>query len=108
MTFKMSVYSPSFLFFNIFFNILHPPSLFSCYTSLCFVVDIVNKSRLWYEGTPKYLGENVTGMKFGLRKRQQGLGVAVVAWDSGSHASRCVDKLWHFPCACTVVFPWKK
>ena len=70
MAFKMSIYLPSFVSFNILFNILHPPSLFTCYTCLSSVVDIVNKLRLWYEGTPKYLGESVTGMKFGLRKRQ--------------------------------------
>ena len=56
---------------------LHPPSLFTCYTCLCFVVDIVNKLRLQYEGTPKYLGEGVTGTEFGMRKRQYGLGVVM-------------------------------
>ena len=104
----MSVYSPSFIFINILFNILHPPSLFTCYTCLCFVVDIVNKSRLWYEGAPKYLAESVTGMKFGLRKRQQVLGVAIVTGDSGGDAGRSADELWHFLCTCAMVFPQEK
>ena len=104
MAFKMSVHLPSFISFNILFNILHPPSLFTCYTCLCFVVDVVNKSRLQYEGTLKYLGESVTGIKFRFRKKQQGSGVAVVTGDSSGDASRCADELWHFFCICTVVF----
>ena len=59
----MSVYSPNFISFNILVNMLHPSALFTCYTCLCFVVKVVNKLRLWYEGTPKYLGESVTGME---------------------------------------------
>ena len=50
----------------------------------------------------------VTGMKFRLRKRQQALGVARVNGDSSSDAGICADDLWHFLCACTVVFPWKE
>ena len=84
---------------------LHPPSLFTCYTCLCFVVGVVNKLRLQYEGTPKYLGESVTGTKFRLRKKQQGLDVAIVTGDSSGDAGRCADKLWHLLCACAVVFP---
>ena len=68
----MTIYSPSF----ILFNILHPPSLFTCFTCLCFVVDIVNKSRLQYEGTLKYPGESVTGLEFWLWKMQQGSYIA--------------------------------
>ena len=60
MAFNMSIYLTIFVFFNILFNILHPPSLFTCYTCLRFVVDILNKSRLWYEGA-QY--ESVTGTK---------------------------------------------
>ena len=41
MIFKLSVYWPSLFFFNI----LHPPSLITYYTCLCFVVDIVNKFK---------------------------------------------------------------
>ena len=103
MAFKMSVYSTSF----IFFNILHPPSLFTWYTCLCFVVDIVHKSRLQYKGALKYLEESVTGMKIRLRKRQQGSVVAIGTGDSGGNAGRCTDELWHFLWACTVVFPQK-
>lgn len=91
-------------FFNILVNTLCPPSLFTCYIYLCFVTDVVNKLRLQYEGSTKYLGESVKGMKFGLRKRQRGLDVAIVSGGSGSDASRCADELWHFLCACTVVF----
>ena len=44
----------------------------------------VNKLRLWYEGTLKYLGESVTGMEIGLRKRQRGSDaftlIGVLAW----------------------------
>ena len=46
--------------------------------------------------------------KFGLRKRQGGLGAATVTGDSSSDAGRCADNLWHFLCTCAVVFPWKK
>ena len=83
---------------------LHPPSLFTCYTCLCFVLGVVNKLGLWYEGALKYLGESVTGMKFGLRKRWRGSDVAIVTGDSGDDTVRCADELWHFLCACTVVF----
>ena len=43
-------------------------------------------------------------MEFGLRKRRQGWGVAIVTGDSGSDASRCADKLWHLHCTCAVIF----
>ena len=32
----------------------------------------------------------------------------MVTGDSGSDASICTDSLWHFLCACAVVFPQKK
>ena len=35
------------------------------------------------------------------------MGVAIVTEDSGSDTSGCADELWHFLCACAVVFPWK-
>ena len=101
----MSVSSPSFISFNILVNTLHPSSLFICYACLCFVVGVVNKLRLWYEGTPKYLGKSVTGMKFGLRIGRRGLGASIVTRDSGIDAGRCADKLWHFLWTCAVVFP---
>ena len=84
---------------------LHPSSLLTCYTCLCLVVGTVNKLRLQYEGTLKYLGDSVTGTKFGLRKRQRGLDAFIVTRDSSVDASRFADKLWHFLCACAVVFP---
>ena len=46
--------------------------------------------------------------KFGIRKRQCGLGVAIVTGDFSGDAGRCVDTLWDFLCACAVLFPWKK
>ena len=51
---------------------------------LCLPVFYVNKLRLWYEGTPKYLGKSVTWMEIELRKRQRGLDafilIRVPAW----------------------------
>ena len=44
---------------------------------MCFVVGFVNRLQMWYEGTPKYLGESVTGMKCGLRKRWRGLDASI-------------------------------
>ena len=80
-------------------------TLFTCYTCLYFVVGAVNKLKLWYEGTLKYLWESVTGMKFGLRKRQRGSDASIVTRDSGIDAGGCADKLQCFLCTCTVVFP---
>ena len=100
----MSVYLPSFISFNILVNMLCPSSLFTCYTCLCFVVGVVNKLRLLYEGTPKYLWESVTGMKLGLRKRQRGSDASIATKDSGIDTSRCADKIWCFLCGCAVVF----
>ena len=44
----------------------------------------LNKLRLQYEGTLKYLGESGTGMEIGLRKRWRGLDafilIGVLAW----------------------------
>ena len=37
------------------------------------------------------MGESVTGMEFGLRKRQRGSGAFVVLRGSGKEASRCAD-----------------
>ena len=51
---------------------------------------------------------SVTGMKFGLRKGQRGLGVAIVTGYSGGDASRCADELWCLLCTCTVFFPPKE
>ena len=83
---------------------LHLSSLFVCYICLCFV-ECVNKLRLQYEGALKYLGESVTGMEFGLRKRQRGSDAFIVIGDSSLDAGRCADKLQYFWCACTVVLP---
>ena len=44
-------------------------------------------------------------MEFGLRKRQRGSDASIVTGDSGMDAGRCADKLQHFLCTCTVVFP---
>ena len=74
---------------------LHPSSLFVCYICLCFV-ECVKNLRLQYEGTLKYMGESVTGMEFGLRKRQRGLDAFIVIGDSGMDASRCADELLYF------------
>ena len=62
--------------------------------------------RLWYEGTPKYLGESVMGTKFRIRKRQWGLGVVIVTGNFSSDANRYTDELWHFLCTYSVVFMW--
>ena len=100
----MSIYTPSFISFNILVNTLYPSALFTCYTCLCFVVEVVNKLRLQYEGAPKYLRESITGMKFGLRKRWRCSDAFIVTGDSGIDASGCTDELRHFLCTCTVVF----
>ena len=46
--------------------------------SACVLLRMYNKLRLQYEGTPKYLGESVTGMEIGLRKRWRGLDAFIV------------------------------
>ena len=70
-----------------------------------FCCKCVNKLRLWYEGALKYLGESVTGMKFGLRKRHwRGLDVFIVNGDSDIDDGWCTNDLQHFLCACAVVF----
>ena len=84
--------------FSILVNTLCPLALFICYTCLCFVVKVVNKLRLWYKGTLKYLGESVTGMEFGLRKRWRFSDVSIVTRDSGDDACRCTDELQCFLC----------
>ena len=43
-----------------------------------FCWEYVNKLRLWYKGTLKYLRGSVTGMKIGLRKRWRGLDAFIV------------------------------
>ena len=95
----MSVYLPSFISFNILVNMLHPSSLFTCYTCLCFVVGVVNKLRLQYEGAPKYLGESVTGMKFGLRKRWRGSNASIVTrGECHRHEIWVKEKMKRFKC----------
>ena len=49
---------------------LHLSPLF-VYACLCFVKKNVNRLRLQYESTLKYLGESVTGAKIGLRKDEE-------------------------------------
>ena len=56
---------------------LHPSSLFVYNACLC-LLKYVNKLRLQYEGTPKYLGESVTGMEIGLRKKLRGSDAFIV------------------------------
>ena len=56
--------------FNIPFHILHPLPLFTFYICTCLLQTSLINLSLQYEGTPKYLGESVMGMKFGLRKRR--------------------------------------
>ena len=70
-----------------------------------FIVEVVNKLRLQYKGTPKHLGESVTDMEFRSRKRQRGLDASIVTGDSSVDAGRCTDEPQCFLCACTVVFP---
>ena len=48
----------------------------------CVLLKCVNKLRLQYEGTLKYLGESVTDTKIGLRKRQRGSDALVVVGGS--------------------------
>ena len=55
-------------------------------------------------GTPKYLGESVTGMEKGLGKETMRFGLSIIFGVFGVDAGRCADKLWQFPCACAVVF----
>ena len=52
--------------------------IWSVYMSIfgCIYHVLIINLRLQYEGTPKYLGETVTGLKFGLWKTQQGSCVA--------------------------------
>ena len=88
---------------------LCPLLLFVCLLMSVFVVDIANKFKSLVQGHTEIPGKSVTGMKFGLRKRQQALSVATVTGDSGNNnTSVCTDNLMHFLCACTVVFLWKK
>ena len=65
-------------------NMLCPSSLFVYNVCLYFCKECVNKLRLQYEGALKYLGESVTGMEIGLRKRQRGLDafilIGVLPW----------------------------
>ena len=46
--------------------------LFTCLFFSCTYPILIIKSRLWYKGTLNYLGESVTGSKFGLWKTWQG------------------------------------
>ena len=72
---------------NIFRLSLHIylPS-FICILIILFVLictgSFVNKIVLWYEGTPKYLGESVTGTKMGSDTKQRHfvLSVKTVNW----------------------------
>ena len=50
----------------------------------------------------------VTGMKLGTRKRQYGLGAAIVTGDFSSNAGRCADELWHFLCTHAQWFSHQK
>ena len=80
---------------------LCPSPLFVYNACLCFA----NKLRLPYEGAAKYLGESVTDMKIGLRKRQRGLDAFIVFGGSGEDAGGYADECWQFQCTCAVVFP---
>ena len=54
---------------------LYPLSLFIIFAC---VFKNVNKLGLWYEDTPKYLGESVTGMEIRLGKEMKGFGAFIV------------------------------
>ena len=58
-----------------------------------FCCKCVNELRLWYDSTPKYLGESVTGTKFGLRKRWRGLNASIVIRDPDMDTAGCADEL---------------
>ena len=62
--------------------------LFTCLFFSCIYHVLLINLRLQYEGTPKYLGESVTGLKFGLWKTQQGSCVAEENSRQG-HWCRC-------------------
>ena len=102
----MSIYSPSFISFNILVNTLCPSASFTClYLPVFCCHKVVNKLKLQYKGAPKYLGKSVTGTEFGLRKRWRGSDASIVTGDYSVDASRCTDELWCFLCTYTVVFP---
>ena len=107
--FKLSVncaFTCQVLFFHIYLSQYVESIILVCLLYLpVFCWECVNKLRLPYECTPKYLGESVTGTEFGLRKRQRGSDAFIVIRDSGMDASRCADELQYFQCTCAVVFP---
>ena len=68
--------------------------IWSVYMSIFCCVYLINL-RLWYEGTPKYLGESATGSKFRLWKNDRAL-----AWlkkTVGRDAGRGAGESQQFP-----------
>ena len=72
------------------------------YTLCVFGLPLTNP-LMWYKYL-KYVHLYVTGMGYGLRKRQGGLDAFIVFRDSGIDAGGCADEWWCIWCACTVVF----
>ena len=75
---------PSFIF-NIHASQYVASIILVCLLCLpVFCQECENKLGLWYEGALTYLGESVTGMEIGLRKRWRGLDeftvFRVLAW----------------------------
>ena len=75
---------------------VHVPGMLSRYphseqdTEVDTLIHPLSSGKLWAQVcTMTYL--YVTDMKFGLRRRQWGSGVAIVTGDSGSDAGRCTN-----------------
>ena len=67
----MCIYPPCFIIFVSWYIAFIFLVCLWCLHVFCW--KCVNKLRLQYKGTLKYLGESVTGVKIGLRKRWRGL-----------------------------------
>ena len=87
---------------------LCPSLLFACLPMSVFVIDIANKFKSPVQGHTKIPGGEYQRHEIQVKEKMMNFGCSYDNWDSGGNASICADDQWHFLCACTVVFPWKK
>ena len=104
MTFKLNIYSPSLFFFNI----LCPPSLFTYYTCLCFVVNIVNKFKAPVWGHTEIPGGECHRHKIRVKEKTMKFGCSSSNWGFWQWCQQMCRWTMAFPLYMHSGFPTEK
>ena len=99
----LSIYSqPMFIYWHIHLSVFVPLVIYLSFVITIYIfmflpILLIN-FRLWYKGTPKYLGEGVTGMERGIQNLEDGS--CIIGRKQGGDTGRCTGMSVRFDCTC--------